>query len=138
MNDSENLLTVPQVADRLALSQATVYRLIRTGDLPALRFATSVRVCPAALRTYIDTHTFAATTPAAYEPRPERIAEGLTAQIVGALMKAGTPLRGIVIAHRTGQKYNSRFRGVLAGLVADGIVRREGREGYALPGRLAA
>jgi len=38
------LLTVGEVAARLRVSRATVYRLVRLGTLPALRVSNSIRV----------------------------------------------------------------------------------------------
>ena len=38
------LLTVREVAERLRLGKSTVYLLIHRGDLPAVRFGSSVRV----------------------------------------------------------------------------------------------
>ncbi len=38
------LLTVREVAARLRLGKSTVYLLIQRGDLPAVRFGSSVRV----------------------------------------------------------------------------------------------
>jgi excisionase family DNA binding protein len=43
------LLTVREVAARLRVSRATVYRLVQTGALPALRVSNSIRVAPEAL-----------------------------------------------------------------------------------------
>ena len=37
------LLTVPQVAERLALDVATIYRLVETGDLGCIKVASSKR-----------------------------------------------------------------------------------------------
>lgn len=38
------LLTIPEVADLLRLSERQVRRMVATGDLPVLRFGRSVRV----------------------------------------------------------------------------------------------
>jgi excisionase family DNA binding protein len=38
------LLTVREVADRLRVSRATVYRLVQAGALPVLRISNSIRV----------------------------------------------------------------------------------------------
>jgi excisionase family DNA binding protein len=37
-------LTVAEVADRLGVSRLTVYRLVHSGDLPAMRFGQTFRV----------------------------------------------------------------------------------------------
>ena len=41
------LLRIDEVADRLAISRATIYRLIRRGAIPTVHIGTSVRI-PAA------------------------------------------------------------------------------------------
>lgn len=51
MND---LLTVAEVADMLRVSTMTVYRLIRTGELPAVRVGRSYRVKRADLDEYLE------------------------------------------------------------------------------------
>jgi excisionase family DNA binding protein len=43
------LLTVREVAARLRVSRATVYRLVQAGALPALRVSNSIRIPEAAL-----------------------------------------------------------------------------------------
>jgi excisionase family DNA binding protein len=43
------LLTVREVADRLRVSRATVYRLVASGALPVLRVSNSIRIPEAAL-----------------------------------------------------------------------------------------
>ena len=47
------LLTVPEVAKRLRLSQRTVRRLIESGDLVCLRFGRAVRVSEEDLAVYL-------------------------------------------------------------------------------------
>lgn len=37
-------LTVAEVADRMRVSKMTVYRLVHSGELPAVRFGRSFRV----------------------------------------------------------------------------------------------
>jgi excisionase family DNA binding protein len=37
-------LTVPEVADRMAVSRMTVYRLVHSGHLPAIRFGRTFHV----------------------------------------------------------------------------------------------
>ena len=49
-----NLLSVRQVAERLSVSTATVYRLAERGELPHLRLSNAVRVAPADLEAFID------------------------------------------------------------------------------------
>jgi excisionase family DNA binding protein len=43
------LLTVREVADRLRVSRATVYRLVQAGALPTLRISNSIRIPAGAL-----------------------------------------------------------------------------------------
>jgi excisionase family DNA binding protein len=43
------LLTVREVAARLRVSRATVYRLVRAGALPVLRVSNAIRIPAAAL-----------------------------------------------------------------------------------------
>ena len=43
------LLTVREVADRLRVSRATVYRLVQAGALPVLRVSNSIRIPETAL-----------------------------------------------------------------------------------------
>ena len=47
------LFTVPEVMERLSLGRATVYNLIRTGELASIKIGRSRRVTPAALNDYI-------------------------------------------------------------------------------------
>lgn len=47
--DSQHLLRVSEVADRLALSRATAYRLIQQGLIPTIRIGASIRVSADAL-----------------------------------------------------------------------------------------
>ncbi len=44
MDEKEELLTPHQVAELLKLSPSYIYKIIRTGEMPALRFGRSVRV----------------------------------------------------------------------------------------------
>ncbi len=48
-----NLLTVPEVAARLALSHATVYRMLERGDLPCVSIGRSLRVVGAELDAFL-------------------------------------------------------------------------------------
>ncbi|BDZ45586.1 helix-turn-helix domain-containing protein [Naasia aerilata] len=42
-------LTVAEAADAMGVSRMTVYRLVHSGDLPAIRFGTSFRVPESAI-----------------------------------------------------------------------------------------
>ena len=60
-SDERRLLTSDQVAARLAISKATVYRLVATNDMPAIRLGGaghSLRVDEADLERWLrDRHT---------------------------------------------------------------------------------
>lgn len=47
-------LTVAEVAEMMRVSKMTVYRLVHSGDLPAVRFGRSFRILESAVRTIID------------------------------------------------------------------------------------
>lgn len=47
------LLTVREVADRLRVSKMTVYRLVESGDLRAVKVARSIRVPERVLDQYL-------------------------------------------------------------------------------------
>ncbi|MBX3092212.1 MAG: helix-turn-helix domain-containing protein [Cryobacterium sp.] len=49
-------LTVAEVADMMRVSKMTVYRLVHSGDLPAIRFGRSFRVPESAVQAAIGTH----------------------------------------------------------------------------------
>ena len=49
-------LTVAEVADMMRVSRMTVYRLVHSGELPAIRFGRSFRVPEAAVRAAIENH----------------------------------------------------------------------------------
>ncbi len=49
-----NLLSVREVADRLGVTTATVYKLARLGELPQVRVLNAIRVAPADLAAYIE------------------------------------------------------------------------------------
>jgi excisionase family DNA binding protein len=49
-------LTVAEVADMMRVSKMTVYRLVHSGDLPAIRFGRSFRVPESAVASAIDSH----------------------------------------------------------------------------------
>ena len=48
-------LTVAEVADAMRVSRMTVYRLVHSGELPAVRVGKSFRVPQDALTTYLST-----------------------------------------------------------------------------------
>lgn len=49
----DRLLTIPQVASQLRVSERTVYRLISSGDLRPLKVRGATRVHPAQIRAYL-------------------------------------------------------------------------------------
>ncbi len=49
-------LTVQEVADLMRVSSMTVYRLIKVGDLPAVRVGRSFRVSDADVDVYLEQH----------------------------------------------------------------------------------
>ena len=49
-------LTVAEVADMMRVSKMTVYRLVHSGELPAIRFGRSFRVPESAVHAAIGTH----------------------------------------------------------------------------------
>jgi excisionase family DNA binding protein len=48
-------LTVAEVADMMRVSRMTVYRLVHSGDLPAIRFGRSFRVPESAVAAAMET-----------------------------------------------------------------------------------
>jgi excisionase family DNA binding protein len=48
-------LTVAEVADVMRVSSMTVYRLVHSGELPAVRFGRSFRIPETAVAAVIDT-----------------------------------------------------------------------------------
>jgi excisionase family DNA binding protein len=48
-------LTVQEVADMLRVSNMTVYRLVHSGELPAIRFGRSFRIPESAVAKAIET-----------------------------------------------------------------------------------
>lgn len=62
---NEPLLTIEEVASRLSLSPATVWKLARKGELPARRLGRVYRVVPAELEAWLDSRTAAPTSTAA-------------------------------------------------------------------------
>jgi len=53
---TEALLRVPEVATALSVKPIVAYRLIWSGELPAVKFRRSVRVHPDDLASFIDNH----------------------------------------------------------------------------------
>lgn len=51
------VLTIPQVAERLKVSRNTVYRLISAGELPAVTVGSVQRIAEADLQKYIERNT---------------------------------------------------------------------------------
>jgi excisionase family DNA binding protein len=49
-------LTVAEVADMMRVSKMTVYRLVHSGELPAIRFGRSFRVPETAVVEAINSH----------------------------------------------------------------------------------
>ena len=49
-------LTVAEVADMMRVSRMTVYRLVHSGDLPAIRFGRSFRVPESAVQVAMSNH----------------------------------------------------------------------------------
>ena len=58
----DTLHTVGEVAGMLRVSTMTVYRLIRTGELPAVRIGRNYRVKQSDLEAYLDAQTTGAMT----------------------------------------------------------------------------
>lgn len=54
---SPSLLTAAEVADQLRVSTMTIYRLIRRGELPAVRVGRNYRVRVQDLDTYLSGQT---------------------------------------------------------------------------------
>lgn len=48
-------LTVAEVADMMRVSRMTVYRLVHSGELPAIRFGRSFRVPESAVTAAVET-----------------------------------------------------------------------------------
>lgn len=51
---TDTLLTAAEVADELRVSTMTIYRLIRSGELPAVRVGRNYRVRARDLETYLE------------------------------------------------------------------------------------
>jgi len=56
VQESDRLLTIPQVAKRLAISDGRAYELARQGKLPNVKVGKYVRVEPAALDAWVAQH----------------------------------------------------------------------------------
>ena len=50
---AEHLLSVRQVAERLGVSPATIYKLCEQGELPHARVANAIRIAPADLGLFV-------------------------------------------------------------------------------------
>jgi len=50
----EQFYTVRTLADRLAITPLTVYRLVRQGKIPALKIGKSIRFDPAAVDAFLE------------------------------------------------------------------------------------
>lgn len=62
MSTTQIALTVAEVAAALNLGRNTVYDLIRTGDLPAIRVGRAIRIPQAALTAWINSNTMKGNT----------------------------------------------------------------------------
>ena len=51
------LLTVDEVAEALALSRSTIYRLLTSGDLMTTRIGTATRIPKSSLNRFVDERT---------------------------------------------------------------------------------
>lgn len=49
-------LTVAEVAEMMRVSKMTVYRMVHSGELPAIRFGRSFRVPESAVQAAIENH----------------------------------------------------------------------------------
>ena len=57
MAGEHRLLTVREVADTMRVSNMTVYRLIRAGELPAIRVGKHFRIRESELGDYLESQT---------------------------------------------------------------------------------
>ena len=55
----DHLMTIKEVADHLRVSVATVYRLMRSGELPSIKFSAKkfTRIKQSDLEDFIERHT---------------------------------------------------------------------------------
>jgi excisionase family DNA binding protein len=51
------LFTVEEVAEALALSRSTIYRLLHRGDLVATRIGSAIRIPETSVRRFVDERT---------------------------------------------------------------------------------
>lgn len=51
-----SFLTVAEVAEMMRVSRMTVYRLVHSGELPAIRFGRSFRVPESAVAAVLESH----------------------------------------------------------------------------------
>ena len=58
--DAGTFLTVAEVAEMMRVSKMTVYRLVHSGELPAVRVGRSFRVHEKAVKEYLDSSYFQA------------------------------------------------------------------------------
>ncbi|MDY5786030.1 MULTISPECIES: helix-turn-helix domain-containing protein [unclassified Corynebacterium] len=56
--DKGKFLTVAEVADIMRVSKMTVYRLVHSGELPAVRVGRSFRVNEKAVNEYLDSSVY--------------------------------------------------------------------------------
>lgn len=73
MDADDRLLTVREVADAMRVSHMTVYRLIKAGELPAIRVGRNFRIRESELDRFFDARTV---TPAPGEHLADRAGEG--------------------------------------------------------------
>ena len=52
----QRFLTVAEVAEQMRVSNMTVYRILHSGELPAIRVGRSFRVPAEALESYLSTY----------------------------------------------------------------------------------
>ena len=60
MAGGSQFLTVAEVASLMRVSKMTVYRLVHSGELPAVRVGRSFRVHSKAVHEYLDTSYYSA------------------------------------------------------------------------------
>jgi excisionase family DNA binding protein len=51
---ADQFYTVRMLADRLAITPLTVYRLVRQGKIPAVKIGKSIRFDPAAVHAFLE------------------------------------------------------------------------------------
>ena len=59
-SDNGTFLTVAEVADIMRVSKMTVYRLVHSGELPAVRVSRSFRVHETAVSEYLESSSYRA------------------------------------------------------------------------------